>query len=189
MIGAPHIGSRVGAWVHEARGLATARPAPAITAVLFALAAVSEASVRAAGSGSDAQTAILICLLALASTLPPAALGLAAAAIAVTAVSVISLATFHTLTVAGTLTALIVLYQLGQQVTPVGANEPGTRPIDRSQDSPNSVSPHEPADIGDHGLNARTHAAARLTATPAPATIVTASPLTSGGWISRTIDS
>jgi len=55
-------------------------------------------------------------------------------------VSVISLAAFHTLTVAGTLTALIVLYQLGQQVTPVGANEPGTRPIDRSQDNPNSVS-------------------------------------------------
>jgi len=117
MIGVPHIGSWVGSWVHAGRGLATAPLEPAVTAALLALAAVSEASVRAVATGLDAQTGIVVCLLALASTLPPAALGPAAAAIAVTAVSVISLAAFHTLTVAGALSALIVLYRLGQHTS------------------------------------------------------------------------
>jgi signal transduction histidine kinase len=117
MIGVQHIGSRVAAWVHAQGRHAGARPAPAVAAALLALAAVTESSVRAAATGLDAQTAIVVSLLALASTLPPAALDPAAAAIAVSAVNVISLAAFHTLTVAGALTQLIVLYRLGQHTS------------------------------------------------------------------------
>jgi signal transduction histidine kinase len=117
MISMPPISSRVSAWVHQGRELATAPAAPAVTAALLALAAVTEASVRAAVTGLDAQIAIVVCLLALASTLPPAALDPTAAAIAVTAVNVISLAAFHTLTVAGALTQLIVFYRLGQHTS------------------------------------------------------------------------
>jgi signal transduction histidine kinase len=110
MIGVEHIG----AWVDAGRRLATARPAPTVTVAMLALAAVTESSVRAAVTGLDARTAVALTLLALASTLPPAALGPSSAAIAVSAVSVIALAAFHTLTVAGALTQLLVLYRLGQ---------------------------------------------------------------------------
>jgi signal transduction histidine kinase len=100
------------------RRIADAPLAPAVTAGLLALAALTEASVRAAVTGLSAQTALVLCLLALADTLPLAALGPAAAATAVCAVSVISLAAFHTLTVAGVAAALIVLYRLGQHAAP-----------------------------------------------------------------------
>src|SRR6266550_4163213 len=116
MIGVEHIGSRVGAWVDAVRQLAAAQSAPAVTAAMLAVAAVTEASVRAV-TALDAQTAVTFALLALASTLPPAALGPTAAAITVSAVSVISLAAFHTLTVAGALTQLIALYRLGQSTS------------------------------------------------------------------------
>ena len=114
MIGVEHIGSRVGARVDAGRRLATARLAPAVTVATLALAAVTESSVRAVVTGLNAQTAVALALLALASTLPPATLGSTAAAIAVSTVNVISLAAFHTLTVAGALTQLLVLYRLGQ---------------------------------------------------------------------------
>lgn len=117
MIRVQHIGSRVAAWVHAEGRVATARPVPAVAAALLALAAVTESSVRASVTGLDAQTVIVVTLLALASTLPPAALSPVPAAIAVSAVGVISLAAFHTLTVAGALTQLIVLYRLGEHTS------------------------------------------------------------------------
>jgi hypothetical protein len=75
MIGVDQIGSRARGWVEAGRRLATAPSAPAVTAALLGLAAVTESSVRAAVTGLSAQTALVLCLLALASTLPPALLG------------------------------------------------------------------------------------------------------------------
>jgi signal transduction histidine kinase len=113
---------RVASWAHgwaEARRRIAGAPlAPAVTAGLLGLAAVTEAGVRAAVTGLSAQTALVVCLLALAGTLPLVALGPAAAATAVCAVSVLSLAAFHTLTVAGVVAALIVLYRLGHHAAP-----------------------------------------------------------------------
>jgi signal transduction histidine kinase len=117
MIGVEHTGSRVGTWVDAGRRLATARQAPAVTVAILALAAVTESSVRAVLTALDAQTAVALAVLALAGTLPPAALGPSSAAIAVSAVSVLSVAAFHTLTVAGALTQLLVLYRLGQHTS------------------------------------------------------------------------
>ena len=118
MVGVQHTGSRVEARVHTGHRLASTRSAPAVTAALLALAAVTEASVRAAVTGRDAQTAIMFGLLALATTLPPTVLGPAAAAIAVSAAGVISLAAFHTLTIPGAAVQLIVLYRLGHNAAP-----------------------------------------------------------------------
>jgi signal transduction histidine kinase len=117
MIGVQHIGSRAGAWVRAGRQLATARLAPAAAVALLALAAVTESSVRAALTGLHSQSAIVFGLLALASTLPLAALGPRAAAITVIGVGVLSLAAFHTLTGAGAVTLLVVLYRLGQSTS------------------------------------------------------------------------
>jgi signal transduction histidine kinase len=114
MIGVEHIGSWVRTWVDATRPFATTRLAPAVTVSMLAVAAVTESSARAAVTDLQVQTAVALALLALASTLPPAALGPTAAAIAVSAVSVLSVAAFHTLTVAGALTQLLVLYRLGQ---------------------------------------------------------------------------
>ena len=117
MIGVDHIGSRVGTWVDATRPFAAARVAPTVTVALLAVAAVTESGVRAAVADLTVQTAVALALLALASTLPPAVVGPVAAAIAVSTVSVISLAAFHTLTVAGALTQLLVLSRLGRHTS------------------------------------------------------------------------
>ena len=118
MIGVQYLMSRAGGWVEAGRRFADTRSAPAVTAALLALTAVNEAAVRAALTGLDAQTATVFVLLALATTLPPAALGSSAAAVAVGAASVTSLAAFHTLTVAGTIAQLIALVRLGRNTAP-----------------------------------------------------------------------
>ena len=76
--------------------------------------AVVEAIARAAVIGVSVQVGLVLCVLALATTLPLATLPPAGAALAVTAACVISLAFFHTITVAGVATELIVLYRLGR---------------------------------------------------------------------------
>jgi signal transduction histidine kinase len=91
-----------------------------VAAAVLGLAAVTEASVRAAVVGLSPQTALAVCLLALAGTVPLAVLGPAAAAAAICAAGVISLAAFHTLTVAALAAQLIALYALGR----VGAQLP-----------------------------------------------------------------
>ncbi len=86
---------------------------PAAAAVL-GVAALTEAIVRVVGSGDSTQFALVLCLLALATTLP---LGLprpAGAAVAVGVAAVLSLAPFHSLTVAGVVTQLVALYRLGR---------------------------------------------------------------------------
>jgi signal transduction histidine kinase len=76
--------------------------------------AVAEAIARAAVIGLSAQVGLVLGVLALATTLPLALLPPAGAAVAVTAACAISLAFFHTITIAGTAAELIALYRLGR---------------------------------------------------------------------------
>ena len=86
---------------------------------LLGVIAVVEAIARAAIIGVSAQVGVVLGALAVATTLPLATLPPAGAALAVTAACVISLAFFHTITVAGVAAELIVLYRLGR-VDPSG---------------------------------------------------------------------
>jgi signal transduction histidine kinase len=95
------------------RALASALLTPAVAAAVLGLLALTEAITRAAATGVTAQVGLALALLALATTVPLTFLGLAGAATAVTAANVLSLAAFHTLTVAGLVAQLIVLYRLG----------------------------------------------------------------------------
>ena len=85
-----------------------------VLAAVLGLAAVIEASVRAAVVGLSPQAALGACLLALAATVPLAVLGPTAAAAAICAATVISLVAFHTLTVAALVALLIALCGLGR---------------------------------------------------------------------------
>jgi signal transduction histidine kinase len=104
-----------GGWAETGRRLVEAPHAPAVAGALLGAFAVSESIARAAVTGASAQVGLALVLLALATTLPLAFLGLAGAASAVTGASVVSLAAFHTLTVAGLGAQLIVLYRLGRR--------------------------------------------------------------------------
>jgi signal transduction histidine kinase len=81
---------------------------------VLGLLALSESIARAAATGVTVEFGLALALLALATTLPLTFLSLAGAATAVTAANVLSLAAFHTLTVAGLAAQLIVLYRLGR---------------------------------------------------------------------------
>jgi signal transduction histidine kinase len=86
--------------------------APAAAGTLLGVAAVGESIGRAAVTGLNAQAGLVLCLFALATTLPLAFLPATPAAVTVVAVGVLSLALFDTLTVAGLLVQLIALYRL-----------------------------------------------------------------------------
>jgi signal transduction histidine kinase len=92
---------------------------------VLGLLAVAESIARAVVTGATAQFGPALVLLALSTTLPLALLRPAGAALAVTAASVLSLALFHTLTVAGLAAQLIVLYQLGRN----GSHRSGAQPL------------------------------------------------------------
>jgi signal transduction histidine kinase len=91
---------------------------PFVAFVLLGLLAAGESILRSALTGVSAQRAIVLCAVALATTLPPAFVAETAAGIAVTAACVLSLALFHTLTVAALAVQLAVLYRLAGQGTP-----------------------------------------------------------------------
>jgi signal transduction histidine kinase len=99
------------------RRLAAAPHAPAVAGALLAVLAVAQTLALPPGRGGiDFAQGVSLVLLALFSTLP---LGLLwsyppGAAVAVGAACVLSLAAFHTLTVAGLIAQLIVLYRLGR---------------------------------------------------------------------------
>ena len=101
-------------WADRGRRIAAAPQAPAVGGALLGLLAATESVARAAATGVSGQFVLVLCLLALATTLPLALLRPAGAAVAVSAASVLSLALFHTLTVAGLGAQLIVLYRLGR---------------------------------------------------------------------------
>jgi signal transduction histidine kinase len=99
------------------RRLAAVPHAPAVAGALLAVLAVAQALALPPGQGGiDFAQGVGFVLLALFSTLP---LGLlwsypAGAAVAVGAACVLSLAAFHTLTVAGLIAQLIAAYRLGR---------------------------------------------------------------------------
>jgi signal transduction histidine kinase len=100
-------------WVDKGRRIADAPRAPVVAGVLLGVLAVTESLGRAAVNGVTARFAVVLCLLALATTLPLALLRPAGAAIAVSAASAVSLALFHAFTAPGLAVQLIVLYRLG----------------------------------------------------------------------------
>lgn len=102
----------VSSWSQRAGRVAV--PVPAIAAVLLGVAAVAEVSARMAGTGAIAPYVLLVCLVALAATLPVALPRPTAAAVVVLAAGVLSLSVFHLLAVAGILAQLITGYRLGR---------------------------------------------------------------------------
>jgi signal transduction histidine kinase len=96
------------------RRIAIGLTAPVLGAVTLAVLAVIESAVRSALTGVSVQRAVVLCLVAGATTLPPALLARAAAAIAVVCACVVSLALFHTLTVAALLAQLTAVYRLAR---------------------------------------------------------------------------
>ena len=106
-----------GGWAGRLRRLAADPHAPAVAGGLLAILAVAQTLALPPGQGGiDFARGVGLVLLALFSTLP---LGLlwsypAGAAVSVGAACVLSLAAFHTLTVAGLIAQLIVLYRLGR---------------------------------------------------------------------------
>ncbi len=107
-------GERGGGWPERGRRFAASPHAPAVTGAVLGLAAMSEAIARGAGAGMSAAGLVGVCALALFTTVPLAFLGPVAAAVAICAASVLSLAAFQTLTAAGLVALLIALYQLGR---------------------------------------------------------------------------
>jgi signal transduction histidine kinase len=97
-----------------ARSSQASPDAPALAGALLGPLAVIEAITRAAVAGVGVRGGIVLCLLALATTLPLALLRPPAASVAVSSASVGSLALFDALTVAGLVTELIVLHRLGR---------------------------------------------------------------------------
>jgi signal transduction histidine kinase len=123
MISMNRAGDRPNGWADKGRRIAAAPQAPAVAGALLGLLAVAETIVRAARAGASAQFTLVLCLLALSTTLPLALLRPAGAAMTVSAASVLSLGVFHTLTVAGLGAQLIVLYRLGRD----GAEQNGAQ--------------------------------------------------------------
>jgi len=107
-----------GGWADRGHRMTASPHAAAVAGALLGLAAVTEALVRAADTKTSALTLVAAFLLALFTTVPLAFLGPVAAAIAISAASVLSLAVFHTLTVAGLFAQVIALYRLGMKGVP-----------------------------------------------------------------------
>jgi signal transduction histidine kinase len=121
-------GAWPGGWAGWGQRIAAAPQAPAVGALL-GLAAVTESVARTATAGASVRSTLVLSLLAvsvlaLATTVPLAFLGPAAAAVVVSAASLLSLGLFHTLTVAGMGAQLLVLYRLGRHGAPRNGAQP-----------------------------------------------------------------
>jgi signal transduction histidine kinase len=102
--------------VSPAVGWTQAPQAPAVAGTLLGLAAVAESIVRATVAGVPPQVGLVLCLFALSTTLPTVLLRPAPvlAALIVTPATVLSLALFQSLTAAGVVAQLVVLYRLAR---------------------------------------------------------------------------
>ena len=100
-------------WADRTRRIVAARHATVVTGAVLSALAVGEAMLRASVTGDTLQFALVLCLLAVSTTLPLCLGRPVGAAAAITAASLVSLAFFHTLTVAGLAGQLFVLYRLG----------------------------------------------------------------------------
>jgi signal transduction histidine kinase len=92
--------------------------APVATGASLGVIAITESIVRSAVTGVSGQHALVLCLVALATTLPPAFVTREAAAVTVVTAGVVSLTLFHTITVAAALAQVIVLHQLAYGGSP-----------------------------------------------------------------------
>jgi signal transduction histidine kinase len=97
------------------RRVAASRESPAVMGAALGVLSVAEAIARAAVISVSAEIGVVLGALALATTLPIALVPAAGAAVAVTAACAISLAFFHTLTVAGVAAEAIALHRLGRR--------------------------------------------------------------------------
>ncbi len=130
-------GDRSGGWLDRGRRFAASPHAPAVAGAVLGLAAMSEAIARGAGTGMSAAGLVGVCALAASTTVPLAFLGPTAAAVAICAASVLSLAAFQTLTVAGVAALLIVLYRLGRS----GAARSSSRRTEASRGAAQFLAP------------------------------------------------
>jgi signal transduction histidine kinase len=130
-------GDRSGGWPDRGRRFAASPHAPAVAGALLGLAAMSEAIARGADSKMSAVGLVGVCALAASTTVPLAFLGPVAAAVAICAASVLSLAAFQTLTGAGLAAVLIALYRLGRS----GAARSGNRRTEASWDAAQFLAP------------------------------------------------
>ena len=114
--------SRWGEW---RRRVVAAPHALGVAGAALGLIAVIESIARSVGSGVSPQLLIVVCLLALSTTVPMGLLRPTRAAVAVSLASGLSLALFQTLTVAGLVAQVVVLYRLGRDApTRQGAQLP-----------------------------------------------------------------
>ena len=130
-------GDRSGEWPDRGRRFAASPHAPAVAGALLGLAAMTEAIARGASTGMSAAGLVGVCALAASTTVPLAFLGPVAAAVAICAASVLSLAAFQTLTGAGLAAVLIALYRLGR----TGAARSGNRRTEASWDAAQFLAP------------------------------------------------
>ena len=98
--------------------VAATETAPLLAAAFLGLMATVESAVRSAATGVSAQRALVLCVVALATTVPVAIPVPQTAAVTVLAAGVLSIALFHTLTVAALLAQVIVLYRLAREGSP-----------------------------------------------------------------------
>src|SRR5258707_9647013 len=124
------VSDRRGRWAEAGRRMAAAPHAPAAFAALLGALATAEAgavlATRPGASSVDWSFVVVVVLVSLATTVPLGFLWAqpAAAAAAVSAACVLSLAAFRTLTVSGLLAELTVLYRLGRPGSPLLAPGP-----------------------------------------------------------------
>lgn len=97
------------------RRVVAAPQGPTIAGAGLATLAALEAVVRAATTGVTVRGAMVLCVLALATTVPLALLGSVSAATAITASTTVSLALFETLTIAGAVAQVVALVAAGHR--------------------------------------------------------------------------
>jgi signal transduction histidine kinase len=101
-------------WSRRAAAVFGTRHAPAVAGLLLGLAAVTEAIARGLSANLSLVGVLTAAILALFTTVPLAYLGPPAAAVCMCLASLLSLTVFRTLTVAGLIATVIVLYLLGR---------------------------------------------------------------------------
>jgi signal transduction histidine kinase len=120
------VGLRRSGWADGSRRIVAVPHPAAISGALLGLAAVIEALARGIDARIGALDLVAVFLLAVFTTVPLAFLGPAAAAVAISAASVLSLTVFQTMTVGGLFAQVIALYLLG--VRAGGGRRDETRP-------------------------------------------------------------
>jgi signal transduction histidine kinase len=98
---------------------------PVLIGTALGLSALTESLVRSALTGVSVQRALVLSLVALATTLPPALVTPQPAAVIIVVASVVSLTLFHTLTAAALVAQLVVLYRFGRAARPGTAAQIG----------------------------------------------------------------